>query len=300
MKERVHQALRAQEGVISRRQALLAGLTSRQIDRMVSAGDWQRLHNGVYRVAGAPVTAHGRLLAACLARPGAVASHESAAWLWDLVPGPPPVPTLSVLRSAGHLRAGVVVRQVADLSQARIVTWRQIPCTNPLRTLVDLAGVTSPRLLDDAIDRALATRLVTVDGLVAEVGRLARQGRRGVGGLRRALERRGLIGGPHPSVLESRLLRLLAQGGIPVAGVEVKVDGADGRYRLDVVLCPGVALEVDGYCYHAGPSVMARDLHRHNDLGLQGWVVLRFTWVDVVGDGERLVAQVRQALQRFA
>ncbi|MDQ2725682.1 MAG: hypothetical protein M3Y36_09335, partial [Actinomycetota bacterium] len=59
-------------------------------------------------------------------------------------------------------------------------------------------------------------------------------------------------------------------------------------------------LEVDGYRYHAGSDDMGRDLHRHNDPGLQGWVVPRFTWVDVVRDGDRLLAQVREALRRFA
>lgn len=300
MKEAVLRLLATQEGVLSRGQALEAGMTSSQIAQMLRGGTWQRLHTGIYRLAGAPATDYGRLLAACLARPLAVASHESAAWLWGLVPSPPAVPTLSVPRRAGHRCAGVVIRQVADLPAARIVTWRRIPCTNPLRTLVDFAGVAPADATDDAVDRALATRLVTVDGLLAEVGRLARQGRRGVGGLRWALDRRGLIGAPRPSVLESRLLRLLARGGIQPAGVEVRVDGEDGRYRLDVALSSRLALEVDGYRYHAGSDVMGRDLHRHNDLGLQGWVVLRFTWVDVVRDGDRLLAQVREALRRFA
>ncbi|MDQ2728055.1 MAG: endonuclease domain-containing protein [Actinomycetota bacterium] len=274
-------------------------MTSSQIDLVLRAGSWQRLHCGVYLVAGAPATAYGQLLAACLARPRAVASHESAAWLWDLVPSPPTVPILSVARSAGHRATSFVIRQVADLPAARIVTWRRIPCTNPLRTLVDFAGVASAGAVDDAVDRALMARLVTVEGLVAEVGRLARQGRRGIGGLRAALGRRGLVGVPHPSVLESRLLRLLARGGIQPAGVEVRVDGEDGCYRLDVVLSTSVALEVDGYRYHAGSDDMGRDLHRHNDLRLQGWVVLRFTWVDVIRDGDRVLAQVGEALRRF-
>jgi very-short-patch-repair endonuclease len=204
-----------------------------------------------------------------------------------------------VSRSASHGGTGVVFRQVTDLHAARLITWRGLPCTNPLRTLVDVAGVTSAPVLDEAVDRALASKLVTVAGLVAEAGRLGHQGRRGVGRLRQALLRRGLVGAPHPSVLESRLLRLLARNGIHPAGVEVRVDGQDGRYRLDVVLSAKVAMEVDGYRYHAGPEVMGRDLQRHNDLSLQGWVVLRFTWVDVLRDGDRVVARVRDALGRF-
>ncbi len=181
----------------------------------------------------------------------------------DLAPLPPSVPTLSVGRSSGHRTAGIVVRQVADLRAARVVTWRRVPCTNPLRTLVDFAGVATAGAVDDAVDdavdRALAARLVTVEGLLAEIARLARS----------------------------------------PAGMEVSVGGDDGRYRLDVVLSSKVALEVDGYCYHAGPDVMGRDLRRHNDLGIGGWVVLRYTWIDVVRHGDRLLAQVGAALQRF-
>ena len=184
-----------------------------------------------------------------------------------------------------------------DLDVRHCSTWRGIPCTNPLRTLVDLAGVTHRHHLDDAVDRAIATRLVTVEAIEAEIDRLSQHGRPGVGLLRRALTGRGYSQAPSPSVLESRTLRLLSRGGIQPEGVEVCVD--DGRYRLDVALAARLAMEVDGYAYHATPEAMGRDLRRRRDLGRMGWTVLPFTWLDITCDGPRVLQEVRGALRRL-
>lgn len=284
-----------QFGLITRAQALGKGMTAGQIARASTSGAWVTVHPGVYRVAGSPVSPESELLAACLAGGGALASHQSAAWLWRLMSRPPARPTVSVDRSARYRRPGIVIHRMRDLDLRLCSTWRGIRCTNPLRTLVDLAGVTSRRDLDDAVDRALATRIVTVEGIAAEIDRLSIQGRPGVDVLRQALSSRGYGEAPSPSVLESRTLRLLTGGGIRPVGVEVSVD--DGRYRLDVVLSPGLAMEVDGYAYHASPQAMRRDLRRRRDLGRLGWTVLPFTWLDITRDGPRVLREVRDALR---
>ncbi|MDQ2725846.1 MAG: type IV toxin-antitoxin system AbiEi family antitoxin, partial [Actinomycetota bacterium] len=267
----VYHRAASQFGLISRAQALEKGMTAGQIARASTSGAWVTVHPGVYRLAGSPVSPESDLLAACLAGGGAVASHQSAAWLWRLLSRPPDRPTVSVGRSARFRRPGIVIHRLRDLDVQLCSTWRGIPCTNPLRTLVDLAGVIAQHHLDDAVDRALATRLVTVEGITAEIDRLSQHGRRGVNVLRQALSSRGYSEGPSASVLESRTLRLLAGGGFRPVGIEVSVD--DGRYRLDVVLSARVAMEVDGYAYHASPEAMGRDLRRRRDLARLGWTV---------------------------
>jgi hypothetical protein len=177
------------------------------------------------------------------------------------------------------------------------VTWRNVPCTDPLRTLVDLAAAGRPAEVDEAIDRALAARLVTVEGLVAELERLSRHGRRGVGKLRTALARRGFIGAPAPSVLESRTVRLLLRHRIRPTGCEVKVDG--GRYRLDIALSDHVAVEVDGYGYHFTPESAGRDARRGNHLLLAHRYVLHYVWSDVLHDQRRIIREARQALAAY-
>ncbi|MDQ2729935.1 MAG: DUF559 domain-containing protein [Actinomycetota bacterium] len=194
--------------------------------------------------------------------------------------------------------AGVVVHRADDVRPGPAPTWLGIPCTTPARTVVDLARVVSRLCLDEAVDVGLAHRRFTLADLATELDRRARGGRSGVGILRHALHQRGYLGVPHPSVLESRVLRLLARGGIRPSGVEVKVLGAYGRYRLDITVADRVAMEVDGFAFHADPVAMTRDHRRRNDLAGRGWTVLVFTWLDVTRDGERVLSTVRETLAR--
>jgi len=295
--------LRAHHGVVSRRVCLGAGMTPRQISGRIERAEWERVHHGVYRIAGAPITATTRLAAACEAvGPDAVVSHRSAAWWWDLAREAPRVPTLSVgLRHDPRL-AGIEVHRMADLDHRRVRFRHGLACTDPLRTIVDLAGVAGSSELDDAIDRAMAVNLVTPPGLEAEMDRVARRGRRGIGALRAALVRRGLSGGPSPSVLESRLLRLLERVGIVAMATEVVISTGDpdGRepasYRLDTMIVPGLAVEVDGFRYHHSPEHKTADERRRNRIRLGGTFLLVYTWWDVINEPARVVTEIRAAL----
>jgi Protein of unknown function (DUF559) len=245
-----------------------------------------------------------------------VASHASAAWVWGLLRYEPHPPVVSVPRGrhpAGRgggsqtqrqtrrLRSfpdmsGVRIHHSRDLATGGTSNWRGVPTTNPLRTLVDLAGEPNPELLDEAIDVALATRLVTVEGLLAEAVRLRRQGRRGPAQLIGRLEGRRFAGAPAPSVLESRALRLLSSAGIGVEKCEVVVEG--GRYRLDIQLERRLFLELDGYAYHWAPEQKRRDDSRRNRLRVLGFEILVYDWGTVVHEPSRLLGEIKTALGR--
>lgn len=152
--------------------------------------------------------------------------------------------------------------------------------------------------LESAVDAALSRRLVSAEAVLAEVQRLSRRGRRGTGVLRDSLHRRGISGAPAPSVLESKLLRLLRQNGIEPLGIEVKI-GDDARYRVDCLVSPRVAVEVDGYAFHHTPEQKAEDERRRNRLRLGGQFLLTYTWRDITLDGARVIAEIRQALSRY-
>jgi very-short-patch-repair endonuclease len=92
--------------------------------------------------------------------------------------------------------------------------------------------------------------------------------------------------------------RLLTQAAIRPLAAEVKA-GPDLSYRVDILIAPGLAVEVDGYTYHSGPGQMAEDARRRNRLQLSGVQTLVYTWRDVVYDGHRVVAEVRNALDRL-
>src|ERR1700755_1103764 len=86
MKDGLDDRFRRQHGLITRADALAAGLSHRQIRYRVAAGLWLPVSPGIYRHPAHPVTPAQRLLAAVLAAgPTAVASHQSAAYLWGLL-----------------------------------------------------------------------------------------------------------------------------------------------------------------------------------------------------------------------
>lgn len=223
------------------------------------------------------------------------ASHQSAAWLWGLGEAPERH-ALTVPRSVSSHVEGAEVHRLTHMP-VQLSYVRNLPCTNPLRTLVDLGAVTAGGALDEAVDRALARRLVTLEGLQAELGRVSKKGRNGTGRLRASLQRRGLTGAPNPSVLESKTIRLLRRSGIVPLAVEV-VAGPDGRYRLDILLATGVAMEVDGFAYHATPEAKAYDERRRNEIRLSGVFLLVYTWTDIVGDGRRVLIEVHRAMSQ--
>ena len=79
-------AIAAQQyALITRRQALEAGLTRKAIDRRLQRGRWELADYNVYRMAGAPRSWRQTVLAAVLsAGARATASGLSAAALWKL------------------------------------------------------------------------------------------------------------------------------------------------------------------------------------------------------------------------
>jgi hypothetical protein len=261
-------------------------------------GEWERLYRGVYRDTAAGRLPIQRLRAAFVAAGGQYAiSDASAAWLWKLLPQPPMTVELSIRAGSGRRKAqeGFVLHRSRDLEPFEVVSHRTMLVTNPLRTLVDLAGSVLPLTLASAVDVALASKLVTLAGLEAELERLSRKGRPGPAALRRDLTNRGLIGVPDPSVLESKLQRVVQRIeplGAPSPVAELKV-GTDGEYRLDLAWeAVMFAIEVDGYVWHSSPEHSKRDNARRRQLRRMGWFLQVYTWVDVVREPSRVAREI--------
>jgi hypothetical protein len=291
---------REQYGLVMRDQLLRLGFTDRQIHHRLATGAWHQVHPGVYRTSVSPVTAEQRLMAACFAAgPRSVASHASAAWLWGLLDRSPGRPVLSVPPPDHPKLGGVELHRVGDLDPNRVSYRRGIPCTDPLRALVDLAATADQEVVIRAVDQALSSRLVSGRAVAAELERRAARGRRGVRPLRDIVASRGIIGAPRASTLERETMLLLDGWGIPVTGHEVRA-GPDDRYRLDFTLLPPVAMEVDGYTYHWSPEAKAHDEARRNRLRLDGIFLLVYTWIDIRRDQPRVHRELTTALARYA
>lgn len=283
------------------------GVDGRIIQSLLDQGLIVRLHRGVYAasaVAADPaVRARGALRASdhrmsgakWQPRRAAALSHRSAAWAQGLVDRPPRDVHITV--SSAHplrLRGVVVHRSVASDVPRR--SFGGLVCTVPARTLVDLAAVAPYRELADAVDRALTNRLVRVHDLEEETVGPEHAGRRGVARLRRCIEARGDTRVPAPSVLESRMARLIHAHGLPPAKAEY-IAGPNGEYRLDYAYQPElVAVELYGFAFHHSPEQLSYDLARQRRLTLEGWTVLVFTWQEVTYDPESVAEAVRRAL----
>jgi very-short-patch-repair endonuclease len=55
-------------------------------------------------------------------------------------------------------------------------------------------------------------------------------------------------------------------------------------------------LEVDGYAYHWAPEAKAYDDSRRNRLMMEGWRILVYSWMDIVREGSRVLAEINETL----
>jgi hypothetical protein len=174
---------------------------------------------------------------------------------------------------------------------------RGFPCTPVARTIVDMAVLADADELDELIDRAVATRSIRPDALL--VACASARGHRGRPFLQHRLDARGMATGPHPSVLESKMLRTLLDHGVRAPKAEV-CWGPDRRYRLDFAYPQlRLVIEVNGWTYHSSPEQARRDAARRNALNRAGWTVLEFDWWDVTREPHRVAAEVGAALARL-
>jgi very-short-patch-repair endonuclease len=268
-----------QHGLLTRAQAREAGLSPFQIERRVQGGRWSSLNRQVVAIAGAPSTWEQSVLAAVLAGgPGAVASHATAARLYRL-PGFEDAPTELTTSLGRRVRVdGIVAHRSGTLFDADVRTVRRIPTTAPARLVVDLSSRLDPGPLGVVLDELLRRRMVSLWRVADCIGRLGRAPGRSPKTVREVLAARWPGYDPGESTLETRVLRLLADAGLPLPRQQHRVVVDGRRYRVDLAYPELlVAIECDGFRWHAQRSDWDRDLRRQNDLVRTGWRVLRIT-----------------------
>ena len=299
--ERVDQVItglaRRQYGLVSRTQVFESGASGSLIDRRLAAERWERIHPGVYRIAGAPASWPQTVLAACLASgPDGLASHRTGARIWGLPGGRDPIEVSSTARPR---LPGVIVHRVRSLPKADRATHRAIPVTTPTRTLIDLAAVVAAETVEEALDDALRRGLTSLPKLRWRLDELGRRGRSGVAVVRALLAARG-PGGPVPeSVFETRLLRLLRRAGLPAPVVQhVITDGGRFVARVDLAYPDEkLAIEADGYRHHGGRQRFEHDRARLNAITALGWRVILVTWQQMQERPQELNEQIARTLR---
>lgn len=256
-------------GVATWRQ-LRATVPWRHIAAARQAGAIVRSHRGRYVL---PTTAPARAAAHRLT---AVASHTSAAlhWGWK-VKAPPAEPHVTVRRRrslAPGARDGVRLHW-RDLAPEDVVDgW----VTTTSRTVIDCC-------LDLQFDEALAVfdsalrGGVRMERVLARAARLAPRQHRRVLRVAAAADRRAA--NPFESVLRAICLD------VPGLNVEPQHTIEDDSYAAQVDLADvrlKVVIEAESYEFHGSPRQFRRDCRRYTELGARGWVVLRFTWHEVM------------------
>jgi hypothetical protein len=285
-----------QEGVLTREQALRAGLSRRLIEGRLESGRWQRLHKGVFATFSGPVPRSALLWGAVLrAGDDAVLSHHTAAEVWNLTDQSSSSIHVSVPRQAGSLDIpGLVLHYSSRLPGARHPA-RLPPQTTLEETVLDLADVS--RTAEDAVAWAINAcqrRLTTPDRITAALETR-----------NRARWRRDLTdaitevrAGVH-SPLELRYLRdVERRHGLPRGDRQAVTMRRGTRQYADVRYAKyGVVVELDGVLAHPAEA-RKYDSRRDNANMLDGYQTLRYGWVPVAYHACMVALEVADLLRK--
>ncbi len=278
--------LSRQDGLITDAQAMAHGLSARTLRRRVHDGGWRRVAPGVLLAGGHPLTDRVRVRAVGMWAAGRGAlSGPAAAWWHGMLPSAPAEVQLTVARSCGlRPRRGVVVRR-RDLDPLDVTCAGGIDLTakalTALETAVALPGGSV------FLDRALQKHVRFPALHRAYCRNLGAQGNA------RAAELLTAAADRADSAAERLLIAILRAAGVPGWRQGVRF----GPWTIDVAF-PGVklAVEVDGWAWHMEVDRFRADRHKGNALTRAGWTLLRFTWHDLTGRPEYVLAEIRAAL----
>lgn len=280
--------LRDHDGVITLAQARMAGLSQDDVDYRVRSGQWRRCARGVFFADDRQFTDAARVRAAVWSYgTDAVASGLAAAWWHQLTRYAPEVVEVTVSRSRRlRFQPGTRLRR-RDLDPAEVIERSDLRVTALPLTVVEAAARRGggPKIMDTALQRHLG---------LPELWKshLNNKGRHGSPRARILLL--GAADGTR-SEAERLLGRILRQAGIVGWIANHRVAG----YKVDYGFSAAkLALEADGWAFHSEPDDFNHDRVRQNALILAGWQVLRFTWLDLNEYPERVVAEIKAALNR--
>lgn len=265
--------------------------------RRVRDGDLVREFQGMYRVAGAPVSPEQELYLATFAYNGVAAVRAAGALRGfdrcvEL--------RLEVLVKAGVgsrkrlLGSEVILHRTNYLPEHHVEVVRGIPCTSAARTICDLSRRFSASSLGKILDDARRRDLVTYEAVGVCRDELRGRGRRRTTVIDEVLEERGIDFDPGDSEPELRVRRWLEEAGLPpVVHHPVIVKGT--RRVLDLAYPPErVAVEYQGLNGHGLPTRILEDSQRTTDLQLAGWLVVLITKKN---SKREVLAMVRDALR---
>jgi hypothetical protein len=291
----------SQYGVISRAQALEAGLSPSALHRQLRAQVFQTVHPGAYVVRGAPSSWRQTVMAAVISCPGSVAACRTAGALYGLAGCRAREVELLVTRRVSRRPAGVIIRSTKQLRDADITEMHGIPVTSPARALLDLGGVANLHTVRHAVEDAVRKGLVTPMQLHEQLRQAGRCGRSGTATLRAILAAYPDDCAGLESPLEEAMLRVIHDSGLPAPRTQFEVwDDGLLLARLDAAYPELlIGIEADGYEWHSARPDWVRDRRRQNELTSRDWTILRFCLEDATRPAP-FVATLKRAYESKA
>jgi predicted transcriptional regulator of viral defense system len=270
--------------------------------RRLESGRWTEIYDGVYSITGVPDRWTSGLLAAVWAGGGrALASHRSAAALWELPGSRHDIFEITCPRWRRTQEAGLVVHESKALTPTDAAVVDGIPVTSVERTIFDLCGVYRSTAIDIAIDSAIRRELTNVEQLESTLARLARRGRSGTQRLRRVLAERSPVTALTANERERLLFDMLRRHDFPppVPQYEIRDETGNLIARPDFAYPDlKIAIEYDSVQEHTGKMALFRDSARRNSVVALGWAPIAATLVDLRQGGSALASALRRARNR--
>jgi hypothetical protein len=301
------EVLLAQEGVLSTSTALRF-MTEDQLRWKISSGRWQRPSRGVVIAQSGPPTERQLLRAALLrAGPRSALAGLTAARL-DGFKGFDDKATFAdrpihVLIPYGYKRhtpplgLNVVTHYSQRLGDADVHPTRQPRRTRVARSLIDAAAwMPTDRGTMAVLAAGVQQRLVRVADLQQMAGRMETLRRR-----KMIIEFLGDIAGGSQALSELDFVRLVVRPfGLPVPSRQAaRLDRRGRRRWVDAAWDDRkVAVEIDGAQHTEDPLQHWDDMDRDIDLGLDGYLTLRFPAWLVRANPEYAARRILAALSR--
>lgn len=272
----------------------LVSLTSRrELDDALAQEQIVKLHRGRYAL----TTARQAQQAAHRVTGVVVGRSAAAHWGWSMK-WQPERPEIAVPRG----------RKVPDDVQKDLdVRWRHLGpadvvdgwVTSPVQTVLDcmrsLPADEGLAIADSALRSGRVSRLQLRAAAATSPGRgHARAVRIAAGADKRAAN-------PFESVLRSIALDVTPVGGLTLVP-QVRIDSSrTGRFigRVDLAdRALMIVAEADSFEFHGEREQMERDCVRYDELAVDGWLVLRFTWVQVMTRQAWVKEMLEAAMER--
>lgn len=267
------------------RYADLAALTSgRSIRAALERDEITRVAKGVYALPSEPSD-----LTVAIAN-GGVLSRQSAAIHHGLeVVTRPLVPHVTISRTQRRRKTALacVLHRSKDPATGN--------ATTPLQTVLDCARHLPFGEALAIADSALRLKRVEPIAL-AEASRAAQGfGRAAVLRVAAAADKRSESA--LESMLRARVLEAGYTGFVPQYRIKdqsfyARVDLADPSLRI--------VLEADSFAYHGTRQALRRDCRRYVELATRGWILLRYSWEDVILDESWVATSLDALVHRLA